>query len=116
MVLNWKQTTFDSIFERPVMEWPVKGEEPNDPQPGPSGLQTPVMVEDDEMAEDNPPSFCACPPTNPKPATHRPSIQASPAALHLKVRTNLCLIKFHHDKVYKSSFTYECHFWCHKHI
>jgi hypothetical protein len=34
---------------------------PNDPQPGPSGLQTPVLVEDDEMAVDNPLSFSASP-------------------------------------------------------
>jgi hypothetical protein len=33
--------------------------ESNDPQPGTSGLQTPVMVEDDEMAVDNPLSFSA---------------------------------------------------------
>lgn len=54
-------------------------------QPGPSGLQTPVVVENDEMAGDCPLSFSACP-VNPKPATHLPSIQASPGALHLKVR------------------------------
>jgi hypothetical protein len=81
------------------------GKEPNDPQPGPSGLQTPVMVEDDEMAGDHPLSFSACP-TNPKPATHPPSIQASPAALHLKVRRNVCLVKFFHDKVQNGPFTY----------
>jgi hypothetical protein len=47
-LLRRKQSTLDSFFKKPVI-----GKEPNDPQPGYTGLQTPVMVEDDEMAVDD---------------------------------------------------------------
>jgi hypothetical protein len=33
-----KQTTLDSFFKKPVKEKSVMRREPNDPQPGPSGL------------------------------------------------------------------------------
>jgi hypothetical protein len=42
--------------------------------------------------------------TNHKPVTYPPSIQASLTSLHLKVRKNVCLFKFCHDKVHKCSF------------
>jgi hypothetical protein len=45
----------------PVKAKSVVGKEPNDPKPGHSGLKTPVMMEDDEMAMDNPLSFSAFP-------------------------------------------------------
>jgi hypothetical protein len=61
------------------------GKEPYDPEPGPSGLQTPVMVEDDEIVGYHELSFSVFP-TNPKPATHPVSVLSSPAALLLKAR------------------------------
>jgi hypothetical protein len=76
-----KHTTLESFLKQPVM-----GKKPNDLQPGPTGLQPPVMVEDNEMAVANPLTFLPLHfLTNPKPATHPPSIQASPTALHFKV-------------------------------
>lgn len=39
----------------------IIGKESNDPQPGPSGPQAPVIVEDDKMAVYNPISFSASP-------------------------------------------------------
>jgi hypothetical protein len=52
------------------------GKEPNDPQPEPSSLQTPVVVEDGEMTVDNPLSFLYIHfRTNRKPASYPPSIQ-----------------------------------------
>jgi hypothetical protein len=56
-----KQTTLYPFFKKPVKENSIIGEEPNGPQSGTSGLQTPVMVEDDKMAVDNPLSFSASP-------------------------------------------------------
>jgi hypothetical protein len=52
-----KQTTLDSFFKEDSPRKISHGKEPGDPQPGPSGLQAPVMEEDDEMAVDNPLSF-----------------------------------------------------------
>jgi hypothetical protein len=78
-----KPTTPDSIFEEPVKEKSTMGNESNDPQPGLSGHQTPVAVEDDKMSVDNPLSFSASPSY---PATHLPSIRACPTALHLKIK------------------------------
>jgi hypothetical protein len=37
----------------PFFKKPVMGKEPNDPQPGYIGLQTPFTVEDDEMSMDD---------------------------------------------------------------
>jgi hypothetical protein len=41
--------------------------EPGGPQLGCSGFQAPVLMEDDEMAVDNPLSFSACPSFSDKP-------------------------------------------------
>jgi hypothetical protein len=60
--------------KKPVKEKSVMGK---NPQPGPSGLQA-LIVEEDEMALSFLPLLCF--PTNPKPATHPPSIQAHPSA------------------------------------
>jgi hypothetical protein len=75
-----KQTTLDSFFKKTVKEKSVMGNEPNDTQQGPSGLQSPVMQEDDEMAVDNLLSFLPLLHflSNPKPATNTTLLTFTP--------------------------------------
>jgi hypothetical protein len=56
-----KRTTPDSFFKKPVKENSIMRNESNEPQPGPSGPQAPVTVEDDKMAVDYQLSFSASP-------------------------------------------------------
>jgi hypothetical protein len=62
-------------LKHPVKEKSVMGKEPNGHQPEPLDLQTPVMVENDEIAVANLLSFPASPfLTNPSPAANPPSM------------------------------------------